>query len=437
MLWYVAVIAALNLCLGYLWAARTRACPQCARRRATEMLSRRAPTAGATAGRPGSTHAAPPDGAAAKGPAAAAETADAAAEVKPPSAGGALGGLADGAVPDSAVEDAPLEHFFTGLDAYLGELTEVDRQLGESEDNADQVTQCANRLRTANDNFIGVANAAIDQLDAEPNLSRQREASQIKLRETVGGQLKFATARKSELDKLNIAANPKAAQAALRKTTEQLRESTDGLFEEVRACLAAVRAEFEAADQEPQMPTVPRDPATGLVTREHAESLIEQFASADRNEHPVTVALLELDSLESAGSQAADSVDQRLVCGVSNIVRRSLAAHHTAARFADQQLLLLVPHEDVNQAMRRAEEMRQRVASTEFVIDGRAIKATVTCALAQMSAERSGAKLFEFLQEALTEAKRYGGNRTFTHDGNSPSPVVPPELAIAPQQLAI
>jgi hypothetical protein len=49
----------------------------------------------------------------------------------------------------------------------------------------------------------------------------------------------------------------------------------------------------------------------------------------------------------------------------------------------------------------------------------------------------AGPKLFEFLQEALDEAKRYGGNRTFMHDGKSPTPVVPAELAISPQQLAI
>jgi hypothetical protein len=45
--------------------------------------------------------------------------------------------------------------------------------------------------------------------------------------------------------------------------------------------------------------------------------------------------------------------------------------------------------------------------------------------------------VFGFLQEAIDEAKRYGGNRTFMHDGKSPSPVVPAELPVTPQQLAI
>jgi hypothetical protein len=55
----------------------------------------------------------------------------------------------------------------------------------------------------------------------------------------------------------------------------------------------------------------------------------------------------------------------------------------------------------------------------------------------EIAPESTGPRLFEFLEEALGEAKRYGGNRTFMHDGNSPTPVVPSELTVAPQQLAI
>jgi hypothetical protein len=61
----------------------------------------------------------------------------------------------------------------------------------------------------------------------------------------------------------------------------------------------------------------------------------------------------------------------------------------------------------------------------------------VTCALAQVAASHTALDLLEFLEETLEEAKRYGGNRTFMYDGTSPTPVVPPELNIAPQTCAI
>jgi PleD family two-component response regulator len=152
---------------------------------------------------------------------------------------------------------------------------------------------------------------------------------------------------------------------------------------------------------------------------------------------PATVALVEVNRVAWDGKEPAAAVDERLFRGVSSVVRQSLDRKDTAACFADQQLLLLLPAEDVHQATRQAEEFRQRVASTEFVADGQPFQTTVTCALAEIAPESTGPRLLEFLEEALSEAKRYGGNRTFMHDGNSPTPVVPSELTVAPQQLAI
>jgi GGDEF domain-containing protein len=183
--------------------------------------------------------------------------------------------------------------------------------------------------------------------------------------------------------------------------------------------------------------TVPVDPVTGLVTREFAEQLLEKLTAAGVGSAPATIALVEVNRASQNGKEPTAAVDERLFRGVSTVVRQSLDRKDTAASFAAQQLLLLLPEEDVHQATRQAEEFRQRVASTEFVADGRPFQTTVTCALVEIAPESTGPRLFEFLEEALGEAKRYGGNRTFMHDGNSPTPVVPSELTVAPQQLAI
>ncbi len=38
-------------------------------------------------------------------------------------------------------------------------------------------------------------------------------------------------------------------------------------------------------------------------------------------------------------------------------------------------------------------------------------------------------------EAALREAKRYGHNRTFLHEGKYPTPVVPPEIPIEPLHI--
>jgi GGDEF domain-containing protein len=202
-------------------------------------------------------------------------------------------------------------------------------------------------------------------------------------------------------------------------------------------------ADSPAADAPSEMPAEAMaeadviDPATGLVTRESAERLLSDLADGKSPSSPVTAGLVEMAPLDWIGAEPNGSIEERMLSGVSKIVRQSLSAEHTLAKFNDQQFLVLVPSEDVGQVTRRAEELRQRVATTEFVADGHTYQTTVTCALVDAATFGTGPKLFEFLQEALDEAKRYGGNRTFMHDGKSPTPVVPAELAIAPQQLAI
>lgn len=207
--------------------------------------------------------------------------------------------------------------------------------------------------------------------------------------------------------------------------------------------LAAVATPVAAVSPIPESPRSVEgkdqvlDAASGLVTRETAERLLSDLADGKSPAAPVTAGLVEMAPLDWIGPEPAGGIAQRMLTGVSQIVRKSLDSEHTLARFNDQQFLVLVPSEDVGQVTRRAEELRQRVATTEFVADGHTYQTTVTCALVDAAAHGSSPKLFEFLQEALDEAKRYGGNRTFMHDGKSPTPVVPAELAVSPQQLAI
>jgi GGDEF domain-containing protein len=183
--------------------------------------------------------------------------------------------------------------------------------------------------------------------------------------------------------------------------------------------------------------TTPVNSKAELVTREFAEQRLTELAATGNSGVPVTAALVEVNRVSSDGKPQQAAFDDRVFRGVAEIVRQSLDELQIAANFADRQLFLLAPNEDVHQATRRAEELRQRVASTEFVADGEPFQTTVTCALAEVSRGATVPQIFEVLEEALGEAKRYGGNRTFMHDGNSPAPVVPSELTISPQQLAI
>jgi len=192
--------------------------------------------------------------------------------------------------------------------------------------------------------------------------------------------------------------------------------------------------EAKQATVRPNVLIKPEKDEMGLVSREDVDWLLAELtAISDPVENPSSVVLVELDATEVTGAVDED----RLLNGLAKSVRELLAETHTAARFSDHQLLLLLPGDNESVATKRAERVRQRIEATEFMADNQPIQATVTCALAQLSTDYAVADLLASLKETVDEAKRLGGNRTYMYDGMTPSPVVPPELNLSPQKCAI
>jgi diguanylate cyclase (GGDEF)-like protein len=176
------------------------------------------------------------------------------------------------------------------------------------------------------------------------------------------------------------------------------------------------------------------DLAAELVTRSEVDELLVELTSvSDPLQNPAAAVLIELDPIETNDDLDAD----RLLAGIANTVSELLDEAHTAARFGQQQLLLLLPGDNESAATQRTERVRQRIEATEFLIDKQPVAATVSCAMGQLSSDYVPADVVAALQRTLDEAKRKGGNRTYLYDGASPAPVVPPELNLAPQTCAI
>jgi GGDEF domain-containing protein len=175
------------------------------------------------------------------------------------------------------------------------------------------------------------------------------------------------------------------------------------------------------------------DPTTGLATRDCIEKRLVDLQAAHAEHPSATIALVEVEQ----AIQESESIGDRLLRGIADTVRELLTDADSAGRHSNRQFLLLLPHDDLQHATERIEQVRQRVETTHYSADGQEISTTVTCALAQLARDHSLADLHEYLEETLDEANRYGGNRTFIHDGTSPAPVVASELNYAPRTCAI
>ncbi len=94
---------------------------------------------------------------------------------------------------------------------------------------------------------------------------------------------------------------------------------------------------------------------------------------------------------------------------------------------------------DVEMAVATAtiERCRQTVENAHFKYKEFDIRITVSCALTRANNDDSPSSVLLRVEAALREAKRYGHNRTFVHEGKYPTPVVPPDLQVEPKHIPI
>jgi len=76
------------------------------------------------------------------------------------------------------------------------------------------------------------------------------------------------------------------------------------------------------------------------------------------------------------------------------------------------------------------ERIRQSVESTKFVVKQQQASLTVSCSVVQYEQGESRDELFARAETTMTEARRYGRNRSFLNEGSHPAPVLPPNLTI-------
>jgi hypothetical protein len=174
-----------------------------------------------------------------------------------------------------------------------------------------------------------------------------------------------------------------------------------------------------------------RLPAT--ATCDEIARLLDKLSAGDPMLGSMPVALIEVDE---DGTAVPETID-RMLCGVATAVREMLAETQSAARIGDRQLLLLLQGEDPPRATERTESIRQQIEATEFLAGETGIHATLTCAVGQLAGQQSAQQFLECLTDTLSEAKRFGGNRTFVHDGIAPGPAVAAELNCPPRKRAV
>mgnify|MGYP005839813279 CR=1 FL=1 len=182
---------------------------------------------------------------------------------------------------------------------------------------------------------------------------------------------------------------------------------------------------------DPAADSGPTDDLTGLSDRVSAERQLDTWLDGDpRRVRQLSAVMVDIDQFAQINARLGHRVGDRMLRALGHYFEAECQGHHTASRFAGQRFLFLLPDTDLRAAANFAERLRQCVELSEFRHQDELIRLTVSCAATSASAQDTTDRLVARLETTVREAKRYGRNRTFIHDGTYPTPVVPPRFAL-------
>lgn len=157
------------------------------------------------------------------------------------------------------------------------------------------------------------------------------------------------------------------------------------------------------------------DALTGLRTRRYVmECLAIEFLRARRYHTPLTLLMADLDHFKEVNDGYGHPAGDSVLRGVADLLLSAVRATDVAARYGGEELLVILPQNDLEGARTLAERWRCAVENNAFVApDGRLISVTISIGAADYRESHEGPDdLLAAADRVLYLAKENGRNRT-------------------------
>jgi len=159
-----------------------------------------------------------------------------------------------------------------------------------------------------------------------------------------------------------------------------------------------------------------RDGLTGICNRQHfVEEATHALRYSAKSSRSACLILIDLDHFKTINDTHGHAVGDHVLKRTVAVCQRYLRSRDVFGRLGGEEFGILFPECGAEQALARAEEIRQAIA--EVPLDRDAGHVMVTASLGVASAERSGYNLHRLMvdaDDALYRAKREGRNRVAT-----------------------
>jgi diguanylate cyclase (GGDEF)-like protein/PAS domain S-box-containing protein len=155
------------------------------------------------------------------------------------------------------------------------------------------------------------------------------------------------------------------------------------------------------------------DALTGLYNRRFLEEALgRELILADREGHPVSVIMADLDHFKEVNDEYGHAAGDEVLRVFSERLKGLTRGSDISCRWGGEEFLLVLPRMDVSSAAHRAEELRVAMESTPIELEAGPIPVTVSLGVAGRADDgESTGRLIAAADAALYGAKAAGRNR--------------------------
>jgi diguanylate cyclase (GGDEF)-like protein len=154
------------------------------------------------------------------------------------------------------------------------------------------------------------------------------------------------------------------------------------------------------------------DPLSGLRNRRGFEVHGEQMiANAIHGHQPLTLVTVDIDRFKTINDRFGHPVGDKVIIAVAELLSSATGEGDLVARLGGEEFALVLAGQEIEQAARSAELMRQRVQTELSQAVGNAQVVSASFGLAQLSPDEALSSLARRSDLALYEAKNTGRNK--------------------------
>ncbi|MBI1175065.1 MAG: diguanylate cyclase [Sideroxydans sp.] len=156
------------------------------------------------------------------------------------------------------------------------------------------------------------------------------------------------------------------------------------------------------------------DQLTGALNRRGMDEMFERETQrADRNQTPISIALLDIDNFKQLNDTLGHQVGDSALVHLSNVIKESLRPSDAVARYGGEEFIIVLPDTSLDEAVETVNRLQRELTKKFFLHNNERLLVTFSAGVALRANNEDTEDVIGRADKAMYQAKLAGKNRVF------------------------